>query len=142
MIYIDGTPYDTNKPTVLFENLFADGALTGTAGVSAGFGPENAITGSTADFWYPDTGVTYPIIRVDLASSSPANCLVIAAHNFADEGAKFQLEYSQDGGTTWADATSWITPSDNSTIMVLFDEVSGNAWRLGQANGHVKIGVL
>ncbi len=142
MIYIDGTPYDTNKPTVLIENLFADGTLSSSGGEDPGFGPKNAITGSTADFWYPDTGVAYPIIRVDLAASTPANCLVIAAHNFADEGADFQLEYSQDGGTTWLDATVWTTPADNGTIMVLFDEVSGNAWRLGQDNGHAKIGVL
>lgn len=142
MIYIDGTPYDTNKPTALFENLFADGTLTGTAGDSAGFGPENVITTSTADFWYPDTGVTNPVLDVDMGASTPANCVVVAAHDYGDVSGGFKIQYSQDGGSTFTDATDLIEPEDNSTIMVLFDEVEGDVWRFWHGTEHAHVGVI
>lgn len=139
MIYIEsGLVYDTNAPTVLYDNLFAQGTLSGFGG-DPDFPVENAITGATWDYWKP-SGSAARDMSVELATSSNADCLFIAAHNMADVGASFSIRTSMDG-STWTAISDTYTPTDNSPIMVLFPEQSSKYWRLTQVDGPASIGV-
>ena len=140
MIYIQpGAVYDTDRPTVIYDNLFTQGALTGTA--AAGFPKENAFTGSTWDYWQAVDDTTRTI-GVDLSSQEDADCLFIDAHDAATVGAEFRVRYSTDGGSSYSTATDWIAPTDNSPIMVLFPSRTGNSWQIQTRNGPAKVGVI
>ena len=140
MIYIEGVSVtDTDKPTVLYSNILKDGTLTGDA--DAAYPLVNAISVSTWDFWKTPSA-TAGYIVVTLASQTTADCCFIDAHDMATVGADFRIERSTDGGTIWLPVTDWITPADNSPIMVLFDSAAGNTWRIGQRNGPATIGVI
>lgn len=140
MIYIEtGAVYDTDMPTVLYENLFTQGTLSGAA--SSSFPKENAITGSTWDYWQAIDDITRSI-SVDLATQETADCLFIDAHDAATVGADFRLRVSVDGGLNYVALTDWITPADNSPIMVLFPSSTGNSWQLQTKDGPPKVGVI
>lgn len=141
MIYIQpGLVYDTDRPTVLYNNLYEQGTLGGSEAV--GFPLANAITGSTWDYWRtPSTAAAS--IETTLGAQTAANCLFIDAHDMATVGADFRLRVSTDGGATFPTTViDWTTPADNSPIMVLFPSVSGNVWQLSQRNGPASIGVV
>ena len=140
MIYIEpGLVYDTNRPTALYDNIYLDGTLQGTA--DADFPIGNAVTGPTWDFWRtPSTSAAS--IEVLLADQTDANCLFIGAHDMNTVGADFRLRVSVDGGSNFTTVLDWTTPSDNSPIMVLFPRNTGNLWQLSQRNGPASIGVV
>lgn len=141
MIYIEpGTVYDKGRPTVLYENLFADGTLDGTA--AAGFPVENAATGATWDYWRtPSTAAAS--IETTLTAQTDADCLFIDAHDMATVGAEFRLRVSTDGGATFpTTVVDWTAPADNGAIMVLFPTATGDVWQLSQRNGPASIGVV
>lgn len=139
MIYIRPGAVDTDKPSALYENIFAEGVLSGNA--AAGFPLENAITGSTWDYWKPVDGAARGV-TVTLDEPMTADCLFIDAHNMATVGADYRLDISTDGGANWSNVTGWTVVDDNSPIMVLFPERYGNAWRTIQRNGPASIGVI
>lgn len=140
MIFIEtGNVFDASAPTALYENLLSEGTLSGTG--STGFEVGNAITGTTWDFWRPPSSAVASI-QVVLTSAAVADCAAISAHDMFTNGASFRVQYSANGGTTWSNATDWITPTDNDDIMVLFPEFTGNAWRLQQQNGPASVAVI
>lgn len=138
MITIENGAFDGSAPTALYENLFTEGTLTGTG--STGFEVANAVTGTTWDFWRPPSAAVASI-QVVLSTSQIADCAFIAAHDLFTNSAQVRVQYSTNGGTTWINATDWITPADNEAIMLLFPEFTGNAWRIQQRNGPANIGV-
>lgn len=138
MIYIESGAANTDVPVILYENLFAEGTLSGVA--DPDFPVENAVTGTTWDYWMPDSSSLRGII-VDLGSSEFANCAFIDAHDMATVGASFRVQVSTDGAT-WVNASNLYTPSDNSPIMVLFSGQSSRYWRIYQIDGPAKVGVV
>jgi hypothetical protein len=139
MIYIEfGDVYDTNRPTVLYENILTDAVLTGSEAL--GFPVENAVSGTTFDFWRAP-GIAPGSIIANFSGARQADCLFIDAHDMGTQGADFQVDYSTNGGATWTPAFDWITADDDEAIMVLFPQQEGNAWRVRQRNGPASIGV-
>lgn len=140
MIHIEfGNIYDADKPTVLYQNLFADGAISGDEAV--GFPVENAASEATGEYWKPPSGAEASL-NTTLASQVDADCLFIDAHELGSVGADFRLRVSTDGGATFTTVVDWMTPTDNSPIMVLFPKITGNYWQLQQRNGPAAIGVV
>lgn len=141
MIYIHpGAVYDTDMPTVIYDNLFTQGTLSGTA--ETGFPLGNAVSGATWDYWRTPSTAAASIEAV-LSSQSSADCLFIDAHNMATVGAEFRLRVSTDGGATFPTTIiDWTAPDDNSPIMVLFPTATGDVWQLSQRNGPASIGVV
>lgn len=139
MIYVNNDVLPTN-PVILYENILENYTeLSGSE--ETGFEFENSISRATYDYWRPvDSGVRNAEFTLDDDYSS--DCLFIDAHDLGTNGAEFNLQVSSDGGETWETATGWISPDDDSAIMVLFNTVSGNLYRLRQRNGPASIGVL
>lgn len=138
MIYIGAGVTDTDKPVVLYDNLFTQGTLSGVA--DPDFPVGNAVTGTTWDFWKPDS----PSIRsitVDLGASATADCAFIDAHELATVGASVRVQTSTDG-VSWSSASQLYTPTDNSPIMIIFSPASSRYWRIIQTDGPAAVGVV
>lgn len=124
MIQIEPSAQDTSKPTVLIENLFAEGTLTAST-EAVGAEAANAAHEGTFDFWTPTAMPA--TFAVDMGVARDADCLCIAAHDLGSKGATLTLETWNGAG--W-DAGPSIAPTDDSTIMVLFPLATNDQWRL------------
>lgn len=128
-IKIEGTPNATDAlPTVLFDNLFTKGPISGGGGP---FPPINATTEDTVTFWGP-TGLPTNMV-VDLGTPAPANACAIVGHNCGTRGNTLLVQTSVNN-STWVTVAS-LTPTDNSTILLLFPTVSSRYWRLNVTGG-------
>jgi hypothetical protein len=130
MIIKEGS-YDTRKPTVLYDNLFAQGTLTASSGVG-----ENAISGTTWDFWQ---GTGASTLEVDLGVGAEANCLFVDAHNLFTVGSALSVEYWN--GSAWV-VIEAITPTDNTAIMVIFPDTTASKYRIGATGADIGVVIL
>jgi hypothetical protein len=129
---------DTDKPMLLYSNLFEDGTITVSSETSDGQGA-NAIEDTTFDFWTP--AVASASITVDRGFSAGADCLCIAAHDMATQGANFTLQTSTDG-VTYTAIGVFLSPLTDDTIIVLFPLTFSRYWRFNIFNGPASIGVI
>lgn len=132
MMIIHDAAYDKNKPCVLFDNMLTKGTLTATNGIG-----ENAVSGTTWDFWTPSS---LGRLSVDLYVKSTVDCLFIDAHNISDVGG--YVVWSYFDGTDWVNIEV-VEPTDNSPIMVITDEIFATQFRVsvtGSSLGVVMMG--
>ena len=80
----------------------------------------------TADKWKPAS--VNSTITIDAGSVVDTDYIGIAAHTFARDSAVLTIAYSNDD-VTYTDLTS-ISASDNKPIMVIFDTVAAQFWRI------------
>lgn len=127
-------------PRACFENLLRYGVLT-SSGESSEFinnYPENVIDGNTFDYWQPDDGNGW--LQVVLPSAEDVDFLGIAAHNIGSLGASVVLQYWD--GSTWIDCHDAITPVNDDVLMVFFDTIFSNTFRVLFSGGAPIIGVV
>lgn len=166
--YIEGTEVDNDSlPMVLFENFFSTGSVTAST-EATGFDASNAYEESTFDFWKPTT--TTATYETDLGSADFADCLAVVAHDLGTQNATFKVQYAStatadillledasalllEGGTDnllleggaeiWNDLAE-VSPTDDSTILVVFDRTEAIKWRfnLTASDAAPTIGVL
>lgn len=119
MIYIERTEVATDQaPMVLWYNVLLDGAVTAST-EATNAEVENLLTDSTFDYWRPTT--TSGTVSLSLGSSKTISAVGIAAHDLGTQGATVTIKA---GVTTLAT----VTPTDDSTIIVLFAITSGTAF--------------
>lgn len=123
-IQIESGATDTAKPMVLMENFFALGTVTASTEATDAEA-ENAFDGNTFDFWQPTA--LPATFEVDMGSADTADCLAIAAHDLGTQSATLYLETFN--GSTW-DIEATVTPTDDSTIMVLIPATLAQRWRI------------
>jgi len=115
MIYIERTEVDLDKaPMVLWDNVLLGGTVSASTEATNNE-VENLLTDSTFDYWKPTT--TSGTVTCSLSTSANASVVGIAAHDLGTQGATVAVKR---GTTTLAT----ITPSDDTTILILFDEAS------------------
>lgn len=138
MIYIARNTPDTEKPTLLMDNVFTKGTIAGSGGGDGSTSRLNAINDTTFDYWI-STSATSTIV-VDAGSAQPCSAVGIAAHTLGTAGATVQVESS----TNLTDWTTRLTfsPLTDITIIGVFPEVSAQYWRLRVTNGPASIGVI
>lgn len=104
-----------DNPFFAWDNAAASATLGGTAVLADG-ARENALTGTTFDYWLPDVTTTTAAFEVEFASARSVAFAGIAAHNLADFGASARIQRSADG-ISWSDAgAGLVTPADNRPI--------------------------
>ena len=110
---------DKNNPFVAWNNLAANATLSGTAVLTDG-ARENAVDGTTHDYWLPNITGTNASFRVIFSSALTISCVGIAAHNLGTLGGVVTLQRSTDGGVTYSAAGlgGAITPTDNTPIII------------------------
>lgn len=135
---------ETFPPRIGASNLFRDSGATVTASAdTTGGEKENAYKeGFTHDFWRPGSSGDH-WLRVSLGSAAKADYLAIAAHDLHNNGGTIKAQYSTDGGASWTDAHTAVTPANSQPVMVLFSQVEAADWRLFvSSTGAVSIGVV
>lgn len=138
-IEISGTPTATNAlPTILFDNLFADGTITAST-EATGFGKANAVTETTYDQWSPTA--LPATISSDLGAAASVDCAAVIAHDCFTKGNTVLFQRSSDG-SSWTTVDS-VVPTDNSPILFLFDSINYRYYRFRFENGTVPfVGVV
>lgn len=113
-----------------YRNLFND--ATGTVVASSetvGFEKENAYDWLGYDWWRPSTlGDNW--LEVSFASAKQVDYMAVFGHDLSDHAATIKAQYSTNGGSTWLDASTLITPGNNNTIFVFFDTVNVTHYRV------------
>lgn len=132
MMIIEDDAYDKNKPFVLFENLLQKGTLVVTAPAD-GYDIENAISGTTWDFYRPAAIVQFTSYAVDMGVDTYADCAFIDAHNLGTSESIVRVQHSQDG-VDWTSVTTAFTPVDDAAIMVIFKPLKARFWRFALDN--------
>lgn len=136
MIYLSPGATDTGLPAALWQNVLAQGALTASSETADGFAA-NAIGPQTYDYWTPSAVPAW--LAVTLAASTACDCAAIVAHDLGSKGATVKVQ--RWTGSAWADASSAVTPTDDSTILIIFPEASATQWRLYITGAVASIGV-
>lgn len=127
---IDRTEVSTDKsPVILWDNLFTQGTLSASSEATDGE-KENATDENTFDYWTPSSLPAN--LTVTLGSATTAAYAGIAAHNLGTNGNTLSVEYND--GVDWVELAS-ITPSDDTTIMLAFDETSSDQFRFYISGG-------
>ena len=121
MITIVAGALDTDWPTVLLQNVMANGTLAGFTGSGA---KANVLGPQTYDYWQPLAVGNR--ISVTLAVAATCDCFAIAAHDVGSTGATVQLQYSLTGAV-WVTAAT-VTPANDDAIMVIIPPVSALMW--------------
>lgn len=115
-----------------YDSLYVASGVTVTAsGESTDYEKENAYDWKQYD-WWADTTVTSgdTWIRASFAAAQDADYMIIFGHNLSDVGGSVKPQYSTNGGTSWSDADTAVTPTDNNTIFISFTSVSAADWRV------------
>lgn len=127
-------------------NLYraAGATVTASAEDTANDGhKENAYKeGFTHDFWKPGSSGSH-WLAVSLGSSATADYVAVAAHDLNQHAGSIKAQYSTDGGMSWNDAHSAVTPGTSQPVMILFTAVDAADWRLFiSSTGAVSIGAV
>lgn len=123
-----------------YHNLFIETGVTVTASSeSVGFEKENAYDWNQYDWWKP-TALGTEWLRASFGLAKTANYIAVFGHNLHEVGGNVKAQYSTNGGSTWNDATTEITPTTGGTIFSVFSDINAADWRAlvvtttGQAN--------
>lgn len=100
---------------------------------------ENAIDPATYNTWR-GTGAATRITRT-LPATRSADCIGICGHNLATSGASVRAWYSTDGGTNWVAACNLHSPLTNEDLIIMFPQVTGNAFRITITDGPANVAV-
>lgn len=113
------------KPMVLFDNVLARGTLAAST-EAAGYEAENAVDGTTWDFWKPTSATGH--IWTTLSGAEACDCAFIGAHDLGTQGATVLIERSNTGiGYT---TLSTLTPTTDEPILAIFPAATYQYWRI------------
>ena len=93
---------------------------------------------NTYESWIPNEVPAW--IQVDHGSSIVCDYIGIAAHDIGTTGANIAVQYSSDG-ISWSDAVTSTAFTDDTPIMIFFDEINARYWRLYITGAIPTIGV-
>lgn len=120
---------DTRAPSVLFGNVFAQGALVASSAAADGFAA-NALGPQTFDFWKPTAMPA--TLTVTLAAAATVDALALVAHDLAARAVAVTLAYSVTDVSGFL-TVGTFTPPDADTNLLLFPAVTGRRFRLSLA---------
>ena len=124
-------------PIIAWRNLATGATVTASSEADDG-AALNAVDQATYDYWVPAEAPAW--IQIDLAESAEIECIGVAAHNIATQGAS--LTFQQWDGAEWVDVIRAPTGTEDNTMFALLDPpVQGDSFRFA-LSGVAAIGVL
>lgn len=130
----------TRTSFVLWNDYMSRNVGTFSTGGDAALYPgENAIDPATYNTWRGSGASSY--IQRQLLSPNPADCMGICGHNLASSGASIRISYSVDGGTSWSFAADSYAPVTDEDFIIMFPQVTGNAFRVTINDGPANVAV-
>lgn len=137
MIYVEGTPRE--RPLILFRSIMPDAIVTPSTETADG-SAQNALSATTFDFWTPSAVPAF--MDVDAAADEVCDCLCIAAHNLGTLNGTVELQ-QETAPDTYATVAGPISPETDDPIILAFDEVDTDGWRIVvTADSPFSIGVI
>lgn len=137
-IYIDGAPSGLDKINVLYNNVFEDGTVTWANQVT-GSEALNVLDDESTSWWTQSSVPSW--VKVALPAVDTVNCLGIASHDMGTSGASFELQHSPDG-VTWTSIYGPESPTNDDDIIVYFDDVTDDYFRVIIDDAVCNIGVI
>ncbi len=134
IVIASNTP-SPEKPTLLIENVFTQGVVTGWGGGV----PENALSDNTFEFWTTTSATAE--MNVNLGVARNCDCVGISAHNLGTVGAMVRVQTSDTGRNPWTTHVT-ILPQTDKTILGIFPSVGSRLWRFLVNGGPASIGVI
>ena len=132
-ILITNAPTTTDSlPTILFNNLFLVGTLSAST-EAVGFLKENAVSENTNKSWQPTA--LPATLTIDMITAKAVDSFAIAAHNCGTKGNTIALQSSPDN-SVWTTRCT-VVPTDNTTILGLFNSQTFRYWRILISGGTV-----
>lgn len=122
-----GDEYPLNNVRIGYES--PDGTASASSG-STGLEAVNATYPTTIEFWQADSVPASWVMTFD--SAEIVSYFGIAYHDLGTQNAVISLQTSVDSGSSWQDVAGLasITPSDDESILFLFDPIEVDAIRL------------
>jgi hypothetical protein len=99
------------------------------SGAVVGFEAVNAIDWKQYD-WWKQGSIGYANISVVFPTAQSADYMCVFGHNLSDVDSTVKAQYSTNGGSTWANPHTVITPTDAGVVFVKFNSVSAADWRV------------
>lgn len=137
MIHVDPAATDPLASMLLFRNVLAEGTLAASTEAADG-AAANALGPQTYDYWTP-TAVP-ATLAVTLADDVECDCAAIVAHDLGSKGATVEVQYYDTATTAWVTAQT-VTPTDDSTILMIFPAEESDQWRFRVTSHIASIGV-
>lgn len=116
----------TGTCRLMYDNLLEQGTVVASS-EDASFPVENCFDWNTADFFKP-TATGTVTITVTLSSAATANYLAFYNQDLYLNAGQIKLQYWD--GSAWQDATSYVSPADNSPRCIFFDAKTSSQWRV------------
>lgn len=139
-VVIDGTLTNPNYPRFGYSNLSRTATVTASS-EATDFDATNVQNGLTWNFWKPTTQNSY--LDFAFGSSTTINYVGIAAHNMGTQGNTVLIQRANGTSPETYTTIDSHTPTDDSVIMFLFDDVSNTDFRISITGGSVpSIGVV
>ena len=121
---------NTNKATVLWDNVFRGGILANILGTSNDHPPINAISDdATWSKWEKSSATTSTRFDIDLGDEVAIDCVGVSAHNLSTAGSEFRVDRSDDG-VNFSSIFPYVDPDGDNDFMVIFPEVSARHYRI------------
>lgn len=125
-VLINGPAQANRNPVVGWHNLLTAGSVS-VSSQADGFTAANAFDNVATDYWQPSTGGAN-WIEVSLPVATKCDYVGIARHTLGSDNAAFRIRYDSGGG--WSDAFPATTVADDGVILVLFEAVTADRFRL------------
>jgi PKD repeat protein len=106
----------------------ADAVITSDS-IATGYAAANLFDWKPYTYWKPATGGEH-YVQIVIPEAEVADYIAIAQHNLGENAGTFRLSYSNDGGSSWSDATADYSPSGRESIWLDFDAISARYWRV------------
>ena len=124
-------------PIIAWRNLAPGATITASSEADDG-AALNAVDQATYDYWVPSEAPAW--IQIDLDEPAEIECIGVAAHNIATQGAS--LTFQEWDGAEWVDVIRAPTGTEDNTMFALLDPpVQGDSFRF-RLSGAAAIGVL
>ena len=141
---------EENNPVIAWDNFASPSTPVKSTSVGteqADGAAENAVTGTTYDYWSAEEDSGEACLQVVFAGARNITFAAIAAHNLGTLGATVEVQYSTNSGADWTTVAAGSTdPEDDQAIAWHFTNVLADYWRLRVtglgANDIVSVGVF
>lgn len=134
---VDGRGYPLNHARIGYQTLTRGAVITASS--EDAMWPASALgNGLTYERWKPTSVPAW----VQFDAGQPVECdyFGIAAHNLGTVGASFSLQYSTDG-VAWSNVEI-VQPADDKPMMLLFEPITAQYWRVNITDAIGSIGVI
>lgn len=125
--YLAATTIPLHHARIGYENL-ARGAVITASSVAPGSYLQAPASDQTWEWWQATSAHPNPWWGITFTTPTVVNYFAMAAHEVGSAGGTIWIQY--DAGAGWVDvADSYLTPTDDSSIMILFEDITCNAIR-------------